>query len=78
MAGQRKGVRKMVWLHYVTFTLVVVGALNWGLVSLFNFNLVEALVGPFGLTNLVYVLVGASAVWLVLTHKQDCKVCGGK
>lgn len=65
-------------LHMVTFTLVVVGALNWGLVALMNFNLVETLVGSLGLTNLVYLLVGASAVYLVLTHKTDCKVCGGK
>lgn len=65
-------------LHTVTFTLVVVGALNWGLVALMNFNLVESLVGSLGLTNLVYLLVGASAVYLVLTHKTDCKVCGGK
>lgn len=65
-------------LHMVTFTLVVVGALNWGLVALMNFNLVETLVGSLGLTNLVYLLVGASAVYLVLTHKTDCKVCAGK
>lgn len=68
----------MVWLHYGAFTLVVVGALNWGLVGLLNYNLVESILGPLGLTTLVYILVGASAVWLVLTHKQDCKVCGGK
>lgn len=68
----------MVWMHYVAFTLVIVGGLNWGLVALLNYNLVDSLVGSLGLTNLVYILVGASAVWLVLTHKQDCKVCGGK
>lgn len=65
-------------LHYAAFTLVLVGALNWGLVALLNYNLVDSLVGSLGLTNLVYILVGASAVWLVLTHKQDCKVCGEK
>lgn len=65
-------------LHYAAFTLVVVGGLNWGLLALLNFNLVEVLVGSLGLTNLVYLLVGASAIWLVLTHKTDCKVCGGK
>lgn len=63
-------------LHMVTFTLVVVGALNWGLVALFNFNLVEAIFGAYGLSNLAYLLVGASAVWLVFTHMGDCKVCG--
>lgn len=65
----------MGWLHVVAFTLVVVGALNWGLVGLFNFNLVEMLLGMGGLTQLVYVLVGLSAVYVVFTHKADCKTC---
>ena len=63
-------------LHMIVFTLVVVGALNWGLVGLFNFNLVSALLGvDSALEKLVYVLVGLSAVWLAWTHKNDCKTC---
>jgi uncharacterized membrane protein YuzA (DUF378 family) len=63
-------------LHMVTFLLVVVGALNWGLVGLFNFNLVTTLVGSWPMVEkLVYVLVGVSAVWLLMTHKKDCKTC---
>lgn len=63
-------------LHMVAFTLVVVGALNWGLVGLLNFNLVSALLGAdSALEKLVYVLVGLSAVWLAWTHKSDCKAC---
>ena len=63
-------------LHMVAFTLVVVGALNWGLVGLFNFNLVSTLLGvDSALEKLVYVLVGLSAVWLAWTHKNDCKTC---
>lgn len=66
-------------LHMVVFTLVVVGALNWGLVALLNFNLVTTLFGSVpGLENLVYLLVGASAVYLAATHMQDCKVCAKK
>lgn len=66
-------------LHMVTFTLVVVGALNWGLVGLLNFNLVNTLFGSMPvLENIVYVLVGASAVVLAATHKSDCKICSGK
>ncbi|OGV90991.1 hypothetical protein A3A66_03095 [Microgenomates group bacterium RIFCSPLOWO2_01_FULL_46_13] len=70
-------------LHIVAFTLVVIGALNWGLVGLFDFNLVEALFGlRSGLTQLVYVLVGASAIYIFATHQNDCKICaeimGGK
>ena len=66
-------------LHMVSFVLAMVGALNWGLVGLFGFNLVESLFGSMtGLVQLVYVLVGASAVYLVATHMNDCKYCMDK
>lgn len=63
----------------VAFLLVIVGALNWGLVGLLDFNLVEMLLGSMPMAvQVVYVLVGASAVYIAATHKQDCKVCGSK
>lgn len=66
-------------LHMVAFVLLVVGGLNWGLVGLFNFDLVGSILGTgSALTQLVYVLVGVSAVYLGFTHKGDCRVCGGK
>lgn len=66
-------------LHIVAYTLVWVGALNWGLVGLFNYNLVETVFGAWGgLVTLIYVLVGLSAVYLIATHKNYCKYCGGK
>ncbi len=66
-------------LHIVAFTLVIVGALNWGLVALFGFNLVSAVFGSWPVVEqAVYVLVGASAVYVFITHKADCKICGGK
>ena len=69
----------MKMLHMVTFLLTVVGALNWGLVGLFNFNLVSALLGSLPmLEKVVYVLVGLSAVHLVVTHMKDCKTCSKK
>lgn len=44
--------------------LLVVGGLNWGLVGLFDFDLVAALFGPMSpLSRLVYVLVGTAAVY---------------
>ncbi len=62
--------------HAVTFLLVVVGALNWGLIGLLNFNLVKMVLGSWPMVEtLVYVLVGASAVYLLATHKNDCKTC---
>ncbi|MEX1112631.1 MAG: DUF378 domain-containing protein [Candidatus Andersenbacteria bacterium] len=64
-------------LHIVSFILVLVGALNWGLVGLFDFNLVEVLLGSgTALTKIVYILVGLSAIYLAVTHKNDCRECG--
>lgn len=65
----------MKWLHVVAYALLWVGGLNWGLVGLFGFNLVEALGLPSGMTNLVYILVGASAVYTLTMHKDYCKEC---
>lgn len=66
-------------LHIATFTLTIVGALNWGLVGLFNFNVVSAIFGvASGLERLVYILVGLSAVYIGVTHMNDCKICSKK
>lgn len=63
-------------LHMITFLLVVIGAVNWGLVGLMNFNLVTMLLGTWPMVEqLTYVLVGASGVYLTATHMQDCKIC---
>ena len=45
--------------------LVLVGALNWGLVGAFNVDAVTALV-PRGLVNTVYTLVGVAALYLIV------------
>jgi uncharacterized protein len=62
-------------LHVVAFVLAMVGAVNWGLIGLFNLNIVEWVLGTSMLTQLVYILVGASAVYLFFTHSQDCRTC---
>lgn len=67
--------RKMSALEWVAFVLVVVGAVNWGLVGLFGFNLVTTVLGVDTLlTKLVYVLVGVAGVYelvaLTMTNKS--------
>jgi uncharacterized membrane protein YuzA (DUF378 family) len=48
--------------------LAAVGALNWGLIGLFEFNLVSFLFGEITtLTRLTYILVGASGLYVLLT-----------
>ncbi len=69
----------MKMLHMISFILVIVGGVNWGLVGLFKFNLVELILGSVPtLEMIVYVLVGASAVYLAATHMNDCRVCSMK
>ncbi len=51
--------------YWIALVLVVVGAVNWGLVGLFQFDLVAALFGPASvLSRLVYSLVGLAGVAL--------------
>jgi len=69
----------MKYLHYVAFVLLVVGGLNWGLWGLFQFNLVSALFGAGSALEMwVYILVGLSAVFIGVTHMNDCKICSKK
>lgn len=63
-------------LHKLAYVLLFAGGLNWGLIGLFNFDLVEAIFGSWpGLVTLVYVLVGVATVYLAFGHKGYCKFC---
>ena len=65
----------------IEFVLVIVGGLNWGLVALgnwagANWNVVNLLVGSWPVVeNIVYLLVGLSALMLMFSHKKDCREC---
>ena len=60
----------------VTFILLIVGGLNWGLTAV-GYNVVEMLLGSWpALLQIVYILVGLSAVVELVSHKKDCKACG--
>jgi uncharacterized membrane protein YuzA (DUF378 family) len=51
-------------LNIVTLVLLIIGGLNWGLVGLFNFDLVAAIFGAGSLlSRLVYIIVALSALW---------------
>ncbi|MDJ1422928.1 MAG: DUF378 domain-containing protein [Candidatus Methanoperedens sp.] len=50
----------------IAIALVIIGGLNWGLIGLFNFDLVAAIFGSVpALQRLIYVLVGLSALYLI-------------
>ena len=52
-------------LDYVALILIIVGGINWGLVGLFNFNLVARLFGPSILSNAIYMAVGSAAIYCI-------------
>ncbi len=59
--------------------LVLVGALNWGLVGVANFNLVAAIFGEMNLVSrIVYILVGISAVGLIISRFTCKKSCNNE
>lgn len=66
----------MKMLHMVAFVLVIVGGLNWLWVGLAGGMGVGDFLGD-SLARTVYVLVGLSAVYLIVFHKKDCKMCMG-
>lgn len=50
----------------IAYLLVIIGALNWGLVGVFNFDLVAMIFGTGSLlSRIVYSLVGLSGVYLI-------------
>jgi uncharacterized protein len=53
----------------IAAVLVIVGALNWGLVGLFDFNLVSAIFGATVLTRIIYILVGIAAIYEVVQYR---------
>ena len=53
---------------YVLAPLTFIGAINWGLIGIFGFDLVAWLFGPATLvSNIVYAIIGVAAViWLIM------------
>ena len=53
-------------LDWIALILVIVGGLNWGLVGLFNFDLVATIFGDMSaIARGVYTLVGVAAIYLL-------------
>jgi uncharacterized membrane protein YuzA (DUF378 family) len=63
-------------LNMLTLALLIIGGLNWGLVGLFQFDLVAAIFGSQDapLARVVYTLVGLSALWQILPMARASRV----
>lgn len=71
------------WIHIIAFILVVIGAVDLGLFGIIpanasgqGFDILQAVFGfSPTLLEVIYALIGISGVYLLVTHKGDCKVC---
>ena len=59
-------------LHSISFILLVVGGLNW---LLFVWDTGLGFWLSDSIANVIYVLVGLAAIYELLTHKKNCKLC---
>lgn len=66
----------MKYIKLISYLLVIIGAINWGLVGLFNFDVVAKLLGDMTIwSRTVYVLVGLSALVSLLAMSIDDDAC---
>ena len=67
----KKGDLIMGILKIIAYSLVIIGALNWGLVGLFDYNLVGSLLGDMSIfSRIIYSTVGISALFLLVAHRE--------
>lgn len=56
----------------IALILVIVGAINWGLIGLFNFNLVTMIFGNMSaISRIIYTLVGIAGLWSIRFFARD-------
>jgi uncharacterized membrane protein YuzA (DUF378 family) len=71
-------------LDVIATILILIGALNWGLVGFFNFNLVQALFGQLTvISRVIYAVVGIAALyyiveWSAMQERWASGLTGGK
>lgn len=60
----------MKFFNFVCMIFLVLGGLNWGLVTSFEFNLIEYIFGQSRVENVIYTLMGLSAIYAALNWKH--------
>ena len=59
-------------LHTITFILLIIGGLNWGLKA-FDWDVVDKL--GSNIAMIIYILIGLSAIYEIVSHKGLCRQC---
>ena len=65
---------KLNTLDWIVLILIIIGGLNWGLVGIFDFDLVAAIFGDMtAVSRVVYSLVGLAALYQLITLNKLAK-----
>lgn len=63
-------------LHKISFILLIVGGINWLLLGVFGWEIGMLFGGTSAaISRIIYILIGAAAVYEIFTHRQNCKAC---
>jgi uncharacterized membrane protein YuzA (DUF378 family) len=58
-------------MNCIALTIVIIGAVNWGLIGFFGFDLVAAIFGDMsGFSRVIYALVGLAGLYSILFYKR--------
>ena len=58
-------------LNCIALTLIIIGALNWLLIGIIDFNLVDTLFGAGSIiSKIIYILVGIAGIWSLTFYSK--------
>ena len=58
-------------INWIALTLVIIGAINWLLVGIFEFNLVDTIFGSLSvLSRIIYIIVGIAGLWSIAFYSK--------
>jgi len=68
----RKGGKQLKTVDYIALVLVVVGAINWGLVGFFGFGLVRVIFGDMTMfSRIIYAIIGICGLYAISFFAKD-------
>lgn len=59
-------------IDMIALILLVIGGITWGIFGLSNFNIIDYVFGKIWIDKILYVLVGLSAIYALVTCKHLC------
>lgn len=71
--------KKVCGVCKIVGTLTMIGAINWGLVGFFDFNLVDRVFGAMSLfSRIIYSVIGLAGLMCLISFFKTCPACEKK